>query len=86
MKCAFVTGITGQDGAYLSRLLLEKGYDVHGLFRRSSTAVVSDSRLKVLGIDKDVKRIEGDLTDVSSLVRTLHDIKPDEIYNLGAQS
>jgi GDPmannose 4,6-dehydratase len=86
MKRAFVTGVTGQDGAYLSKLLLDKGYEVHGLFRRSSTAEVSDSRLKTLGIDRHVKRVDGNLTDVSNLIRAIQDIKPDEIYNLAAQS
>jgi len=86
IKTAFVTGLTGQDGAYLAQLLLEKGYRVCGLVRRSSTAEINDVRLKWLGIDKDVEMIDGDLTDLAGLMRTVKDIKPDEIYNLGAQS
>jgi GDPmannose 4,6-dehydratase len=85
-KTAFITGITGQDGAYLAQLLLEKGYRVTGLVRRSSTAEINDLRLKWLGVDKDVELIDGDLTDLSGLIRTIKDIRPDEIYNLAAQS
>jgi len=85
-KTAFITGITGQDGAYLAQLLLEKGYRVTGLVRRSSTAEINDLRLKWLGVDKDVELIDGDLTDLSGLIRTTKDIRPDEIYNLAAQS
>jgi GDPmannose 4,6-dehydratase len=86
MKKALITGITGQDGAYLSELLLSKGYEVHGLVRRSSTAEVNDVRLKWLGIVKDVNLIDGDLTDLSSIIRMMSDVKPDEVYNLAAQS
>lgn len=86
MKKALVTGITGQDGAYLSQLLLDKGYEVHGLVRRSSTADVNDVRLRWLGIQNDVRLLDGNLTDLSSLVRIVKDLRPDEIYNLGAQS
>ena len=86
MKRAFITGVTGQDGAYLSQLLLGKGYEVFGLVRRSSTAEVTDTRLKTLGVDKQVKRIDGNLTDLSSLIRAFNEVGPDEIYNLGAQS
>ena len=85
-KTAFVTGITGQDGAYLSELLLEKGYRVAGLVRRSSTSEINDLRLRWLGIADKVELLDGDLTDLSGLVRTIKDIRPDEIYNLGAQS
>lgn len=85
-KRAFITGITGQDGAYLAQLLLGKGYEVSGLVRRSSTAEVNDLRLKWLGIGGQVKLIDGDLQDLSGLIRTLRDVKPDEVYNLGAQS
>ena len=85
-KTAFITGITGQDGAYLSALLLSKGYRVTGLVRRSSTAEINDLRLRWLGIEKDVELIDGDLSDLSGLVRSVKDIRPDEIYNLGAQS
>lgn len=85
-KSAFITGITGQDGAYLAQLLLDKGYRVTGLVRRSSTSEINDLRLKWLGVDKDVELIDGDLTDLSGLIRTIKDIRPDEIYNLAAQS
>ena len=85
-KTAFVTGLTGQDGAYLAKLLLEKGYRVTGLVRRSSTSEVNDVRLKWLGIENDIELIDGDLTDLSGLMRTVKDIRPDEIYNLAAQS
>ena len=85
-KTAFITGLTGQDGAYLAQLLLEKGYRVAGLVRRSSTAEINDVRLKWLGIENDVELIDGDLTDLSGLVRAIKEIKPDEIYNLAAQS
>lgn len=86
MNKAFVTGITGQDGAYLSELLLEQGYEVHGLVRRSSTAEINDVRLRWLGIADRVNLIDGDLTDLASLIRILKDVQPDEIYNLAAQS
>ncbi|RWA87150.1 GDP-mannose 4,6-dehydratase [Mesorhizobium sp.] len=85
-KTALITGITGQDGAYLAELLLEKGYEVHGLARRSSTADVNTTRLKWLGIEKDVRIVDGNLTDLSGLARTMRDIRPDEVYNLAAQS
>jgi GDPmannose 4,6-dehydratase len=86
MKKAFITGITGQDGAYLSQLLLDQGYEVHGLVRRSSTADVNDVRLRWLGIADKVTLVDGNLIDLSSLIRILRDVKPDEIYNLAAQS
>jgi len=86
MKKALITGITGQDGAYLAQLLLEKGYAVWGLVRRSSTQEINDSRLRWLNIADDVELVDGDLTDLSSLVRLMQSIKPDEVYNLGAQS
>jgi len=85
-KKAFLTGITGQDGAYLSKLLLEKGYEVYGLVRRSSTSEVNDTRLRWLGIVGEVRLIDGDLTDLSSLIRIMRDVQPQEIYNLAAQS
>jgi GDPmannose 4,6-dehydratase len=78
--------VTGQDGAYLSQFLLSKGYEVHGLVRRSASADVINSRLIWLGIARDVHLHDGNLTDVTSLVRVLQEVKPDEIYNLGAQS
>ena len=85
-KTALLTGITGQDGAYLSQLLLEKGYRVAGIVRRSSTAEINDLRLKWLGIANEVEFIDGDLGDLSGLIRAVQQVKPDEVYNLGAQS
>lgn len=85
-KKALITGITGQDGAYLAALLLEKGYEVHGLARRSSSSDVNLSRLDWLGITKDVRIVDGNLLDLSGLIRTFRDVRPDEVYNLGAQS
>ena len=89
MKKAFITGITGQDGSYLAELLLEKGYEVHGLIRRSST--FNTSRIEHLYHDVHVKGQPlflhyGDLVDAGSLVTLLRSIQPDEVYNLGAQS
>ncbi len=86
MKRAFITGVTGQDGAYLSQLLLDKGYEVWGLVRRSSMADVNDGRLRWLGIADRVKMVDGNLLDISGLIRTIREVKPDEIYNLAAQS
>ncbi|MGL5361745.1 MAG: GDP-mannose 4,6-dehydratase [Bosea sp. (in: a-proteobacteria)] len=85
-KKALITGVTGQDGAYLSQLLLNKGYEVHGLVRRSSHSEQYDHRLRWLGIENDVNLIDGNLTDVSSLCRIVREVQPDEIYNLAAQS
>lgn len=85
-KRALITGVTGQDGAYLAQLLLSKGYDVFGLVRRSSHGEVTDTRLRWLGIDRDVKIVDGNLLDLSGLIRTLKDVRPDEVYNLAAQS
>ena len=88
-KKALITGITGQDGSYLAELLLEKGYEVHGIVRRSST--FNTARIDHLLHDSHKPRIKlfrewGDLTDSSSLSRIIERIQPDEIYNLGAQS
>src|SRR3954469_17514135 len=85
-KRALITGVTGQDGAYLSQLLLNQGYEVYGLLRRSASAEVVDGRLRWLGIARQVRMIDGDLFDLSSVLRALREGKPDEIYNLGAQS
>ena len=85
-KTALITGITGQDGAYLAQLLLSKGYEVNGLARRSSTADVNTTRLKWLGIESAVRIVDGDITDLSGLIRTMRDVRPDEVYNLAAQS
>ena len=86
MPTALVTGVTGQDGAYLAQLLLGKGYRVVGLLRRSASSDVIGERLRWLGILDHVELVDGNLTDISSLIRILQDIKPDEIYNLAAQS
>lgn len=83
---AIITGITGQDGAYLAKLLLEKGYEVFGVVRRSSHFGVVDHRLRWLGINRDVQIIDGNLSDLSSLARAVGEAKPDEVYNLAAQS
>ncbi len=85
-KKALITGITGQDGAYLAQLLLAKDYEVFGIVRRSSTAEINDLRLRWLGVAHDVAMLDGDLTDLSGLIRTVKDVRPDEVYNLGAQS
>lgn len=85
-KRALITGVTGQDGAYLAQLLLSKGYEVFGLVRRSSHGEVTDTRLKWLGIDRDINIVDGNLLDLSGLIRTLKDVRPDEVYNLAAQS
>ena len=83
-KTALITGITGQDGSYLAKLLIEKGYEVHGLFARRTADTMW--RLRYLGIDEKVKLIEGDLIDLSSLIRAMEKSKATEVYNLGAQS
>ena len=92
-KTALITGITGQDGSYLAELLLSKGYEVHGIIRRSSS--FNTARIEHLYLDewvrdmKNKKLIElhyGDMTDSSSLVRIIQTVQPDEIYNLAAQS
>ncbi len=86
MRTALITGLTGQDGAYLAQLLLCEGYEVHGLVRRSASAEVADNRLKWLGIENDVIIHDGNLTDLSGLVRVMREVKPVEVYNLAAQS
>jgi len=83
-KVALITGIRGQDGAYLAKLLLEKGYEVYGADRRSGEG--GFWRLKELGIEKDVKVVYMDLLEFTNILRTIEKIKPDEIYNLAAQS
>jgi GDPmannose 4,6-dehydratase len=85
-KTALITGITGQDGAYLAQLLLQRGYTVYGLLRRSASAEIIGERLRWLGIIDDVKLVDGDLLDLSSCIRNLQTTKPDEVYNLAAQS
>src|SRR5258708_1296248 len=86
MKRALITGVTGQDGAYLAQLLLGKGYQVNGLLRRSGSADIIDERLRWLGIANQVRMHDGNLTDLSALIRVMQEVKPDEVYNLGAQS
>ena len=89
MKKALITGITGQDGSYLAEFLLDKGYEVHGIKRRSS--IFNTERIDHIfqdphKQDKNFYLHYGDLTDSSNLTRILSDVRPDEIYNLGAQS
>ena len=84
MKTALITGITGQDGSYLAELLLEKGYFVHGIKRRSSS--INTQRIDHLYSHPNLKLHYGDLTDSLASVKLIGDIRPDEIYNLGAQS
>src|SRR3982751_590057 len=89
MKRALITGITGQDGSYLSDLLLGKGYEVHGIIRRAST--FNTSRIDHLYADPHINGVRvflhyGDLADSVNLVKLLYELKPDEIYHLGAQS
>lgn len=84
MKRALITGITGQDGAYLAKLLLDKGYEVYGFIPRRSTD--TRWRLLELKIADSVRMIEGDLTDPASVLQAVLHCKPDEMYNLGAQS
>ena len=82
MKKALITGITGQDGSYLAELLLEKGYEVHGIIRRSSS--INTDRID--HIYQNIKLHYGDLTDSTNIVGVIQKVQPDEIYNLGAQS
>lgn len=93
MPTALITGITGQDGSFLAEFLLEKGYDVHGIIRRSST--FNTERIEHLYLDEWVRDMHrrrlinlhyGDMTDSSSLIRIIAEVQPDEIYNLAAQS
>jgi len=86
MKKAFVTGITGQDGFYLSSFLLEKGYEVHGVLRRSSSFNTARIEPLISSYDKSLKLYYSDLLDSSSLNNLINNIEPDEIYNLAAQS
>jgi GDPmannose 4,6-dehydratase len=84
MKRALITGITGQDGAYLSKLLLDKGYEAYGAFRR--TAGLNLNGLKYLGVDDKVKYLPLELLEFTNIYRAIEKIRPDEVYNLGAQS
>jgi GDPmannose 4,6-dehydratase len=83
-KKAFVTGVTGQDGAYLSKLLLEKGYRVYGLLQRSTRYAFEN--LDYLGVTGDVDYVEGNMDDEASLINAIRRVHPDEVYNLAAQS
>ena len=83
-KSALITGITGQDGGYLAKFLIDKGYEVHGLFARRTADTMW--RLRYLGITASVHLIEGDLIDLSSLIRAMEKSEATEVYNLGAQS
>jgi len=84
MKKALITGITGQDGSYLAELLLEKGYIVHGIKRRSSS--FNTQRLDKFFDHPNLHLHYGDLTDSTNLIKLISEIEPDEVYNLGAQS
>ena len=89
MKRAFITGITGQDGSYLTELLLEKGYEVHGLIRRSSS--INTGRIDHIYQDPHIPKTQlklhyGDLSDGVNLTNLIREIEPTEVYNLGAQS
>ena len=84
MKRALITGITGQDGAYLSRFLLEQGYEVHGAFRR--TADLHTDKLRFLGVDDKIQFIPLELLEFTNIYRAIEKVQPDEIYNLAAQS
>ena len=83
-KIAFVTGMTGQDGPYLAKLLLEKGYKVYGLIKRYSNPNLDN--IKYLGIENDIELVTGDITDDGSMNHLIKSIKPNELYNLAAQS
>jgi GDPmannose 4,6-dehydratase len=85
-KRALITGVTGQDGAYLARFLLRKGYKVFGLVRRSGSAEFVGERLRWLGILGQVEMLDGDMVDLASLIRAGREARPGEIYNLAAQS
>src|SRR4028119_2085017 len=89
MKKALITGITGQDGAYLAQLLLDKGYEVHGIKRR--TSLINTQRIDDLYQDPHEKNVRlhlhyGDLSDSTNIIRIIQQVQPDEIYNLGAMS
>ena len=92
-KVALISGITGQDGSFLAEFLIEKGYEVHGILRRSSS--FNTGRIEHLYLDEWVRDMKkerlvnlhyGDMTDSSSLIRIIQQVQPDEIYNLAAQS
>ena len=82
MSRALITGVTGQDGSYLAELLLEKGYEVHGMVRRSSTETFE----RIAHLRERIQLHQADLLDQSSLVNVIRDVRPKELYNLAAQS
>lgn len=86
MPTCLITGVTGQDGAYLSQFLLEKGYRVIGMLRRSASSDVVGQRLDWLGLRDKVELVDGNTVDLSSLIRIVQHYRPDEVYNLAAQS
>jgi len=93
LKVALITGITGQDGSYLAEFLLEKGYEVHGIIRRSSSFntgrvehLYIDELIKDMHIKRKINLYYGDMTDATNLIRIIQQVQPDEIYNLAAQS
>jgi GDPmannose 4,6-dehydratase len=86
MPNCLITGVTGQDGAYLSQFMLDKGYRVFGMMRRSASSDVIGERLTWLGVRDKITLVDGNLIDLSSLIRVVQDCQPDEVYNLGAQS
>jgi len=83
-KTALVTGMTGQDGPYLAKYLLEKGYQVYGLVKRYSNPNLDN--IKWLGIENDIELVTGDITDENCMNHIMQTIKPQEVYNLAAQS
>jgi GDPmannose 4,6-dehydratase len=83
-KTAFVTGMTGQDGPYLAKYLVEKGYHVYGLVKRYSNPNLEN--IKWLGIENDIELITGDITDENNMNHLMQSVKPQEVYNLAAQS
>src|SRR3989344_3308302 len=84
MKKALITGITGQDGSYLAELLSEKGYDVYGFMRRTSTDPFA--RIEDLYVEGKLKLIYGNMRDLPTIKNAMEEVKPDEVYNLAAQS
>jgi GDPmannose 4,6-dehydratase len=81
-KVALITGITGQDGHYLAKFLIRKGYEVYGMYRRSSLEIEE----RIYELKEDIHLVQGDITDIPSMIRILREIKPDEVYNLASQS
>ena len=86
MSTCLITGVTGQDGAYLAQFMLNKGYRVIGMMRRSASSDMIGERLRWLGVYNEVELVDGNLIDLASLIRLMQTYRPDEVYNLGAQS